>query len=224
MARPAETGREAAALNLLSETLEHPGRRGYLLNLLRSEALLVAEGAISLWLDVTEVGASQATTIGHLQQIRRRLLEADAAITARLASTVITPLDPEDLHGLSLHLIRILESMVAAASKPRVQPEDSLPLTLGGLYENLFRCSETLSEAFAALPKGKRLVPLIRQISVFQHEAKLILRDLGARLPAKDAELVEILRQKQLCDAARALFRRYREAILFLERVVLKNS
>ncbi|MGB9604281.1 MAG: DUF47 domain-containing protein, partial [Bryobacteraceae bacterium] len=105
----------------------------------------VIEEAAQLLLEGARSGNSQlARNAVRIKQLEREGDELAHDIFTKLNQTFITPLDPEDIHGLSSRLDDVLDDIEDSAYRMSAYRLEPIPPTVVELCEIVHQCAQAL--------------------------------------------------------------------------------
>jgi uncharacterized protein Yka (UPF0111/DUF47 family) len=97
----------------------------------------------------------------ELRQIRKRSQTLVAEVLSGLNATFITPLDPEDIHSLSVHLHSVISKLEETTQRFFLYRVEGVPPGMPELGSAVERSAGQVRDAFNALSKSERVLPYV---------------------------------------------------------------
>ena len=141
-----------------------------------------------------------------------------------LNQTFITPIDREDIHGLSTSLDDITDFIEAGAdifSLHRIEEPAALMLEQAGI---LVRITEAVAAAMRDLRKFKGLEQHWITINSLENEGDQVYRRAIAELFGGDHKAMDVLKNKEVYDIIESAVDRCEDIANRLESIVLKHA
>lgn len=186
----------------------------------------VIEEAARLLLEGARDGNSQlARNAVRIKQLEREGDEIAHDIFTKLNQTFITPLDPEDIHGLSSRLDDVLDDIEDSAYRMSAYRLEPIPPTVVELCEIVYRCTQALVKAFEAL--NQKNVPLLDhciEINRLEDYADELLRQALADLFEREHDPISLIKLKEVYEFLEDTTDRCEDVADVLQNVVVKNS
>ena len=181
--------------------------------------------AANLLVEGAATGNAHLASAAH--QIRAIEEQADTVIHeifTRLNSSIITPLDPEDIHSLAAHLDDVIDGMEDSVHRMLAYRIDPLPSTVLELCRIIQSCANTLQQAFAALAKGKPLLSHCIEINRLEEAADQLGRNAVSDLFQNETDPIRIMKLKEIYEFLEATMDHCEDVADVLQNVVVKNS
>jgi predicted phosphate transport protein (TIGR00153 family) len=180
-------------------------------------ARLLVEGARS-----GNAGLAEAATA--INVLEHRGDEVIHEIFTRLNQTLITPIDPEDIHNISSALDNVLDGIEDTAHRLVSYRIDPIPPNLITLSEVVAACSKSLHSAFAALEKSGPIMEHCIEINRLENEADRIGRSAVVDLFNKEKDPITLIKLKEVYEFIEATIDSCEDVADVLQNVVVKNS
>ena len=180
-------------------------------------AKLLVEGAAT--------GNAHLASAAH--QIKAIEEQADTVIHeifTRLNSSIITPLDPEDIHSLAAHLDDVIDGMEDSVHRMLAYRIDPLPSTVLELCRIIQSCANTLQQAFGALAKGLPLLSHCIEINRLEEAADQLGRDAVSDLFQNETDPIRIMKLKEIYEFLEQTTDYCEDVADALQNVQVKNS
>ena len=172
-----------------------------------------------------------ANLAAHAVRIKEIESEADH-ITHELANlidaTFVTPLDKEDLHGLSSALDDITDCIEACTGRMALYELKQLRADLAGLVMLLVQITEATLKAVKTLrdkPCRDKVQDLFIRIHQIENEHDAAFRKaLASLLNAPDADPIKVIKWKEIYDRIEAAVDKCEDVAHIIESVVVKYA
>jgi predicted phosphate transport protein (TIGR00153 family) len=181
--------------------------------------------AANLLVEGAATGNAHLASAAH--QIRAIEEQADTVIHeifTRLNSSIITPLDPEDIHSLAAHLDDVIDGMEDSVHRMLAYRIDPLPSTVLELCRIIQSCANTLQQAFAALAKGKPLLSHCIEINRLEEAADQLGRNAVSDLFQNETDPIRIMKLKEIYEFLEQTTDYCEDVADALQNVQVKNS
>ena len=195
-------------------------RKHRLLTLLQAQSRLALNAGRCLWEGASQGGTVLADEIRQTEQLRIEIGNLEARITKQLQRTWITPLDPDDILGISLSLKKIAESVAAATGRIHSCSSEAISADVVELTEIIHRCTKLLNEQVLSW-SGSGRAESVRKLAA---TAGQIVCRSKAELLAAGMNPIEVIKRWEMYDAAGAVLRRCVASEKQFQRVLLKNG
>ncbi|MCS7315997.1 MAG: DUF47 family protein [Bryobacterales bacterium] len=180
-------------------------------------AQLLAEGARN--------GNSQlARNAVRIKQLEREGDEIAHDIFTKLNQTFITPLDPEDIHGLSSRLDDVLDDIEDSAYRMAAYRLEPIPATVIELCDIVHQCTRALVKAFEALNKEAPLLDHCIEVNRLEDYADEVLRRAIASLFEQEKDPILLIKLKEVYEFLEDTTDRCEDVADVLQNVVVKNA
>ncbi len=192
--------------------------------LLCQQAQLIAQ-ASALLLDGVKAGnAHLGPAAAEIQKLENQGDEIIHVIFTLLNETFITPIDPEDIHGLSSCLDDVLDGIEDAAHRTSAYGLEEIPPQLVELCEIVAACSKTLLSAIEALEDRKPFLAHCTEINRLERSADRLVRRTLAALYQSDIHPMSFIKLKEVYEVLEATTDRCEDVADVLQAVAVKNS
>jgi predicted phosphate transport protein (TIGR00153 family) len=181
--------------------------------------------AADLLVEGAQAGNTHLANAAH--QIKAAEEQADTfihEIYARLNSTFITPLDPEDIHSLASHLDDVIDGIEDCAYRMLEYKIDPLPKDVLELCRIIQSCGQTLEKAFDALSKGRPLNDYCVEINRLEEAADQLGRSALRNLFASETDAIRLMKLKEIYDFLELTADSCEDVADALQGVHVKNS
>jgi predicted phosphate transport protein (TIGR00153 family) len=190
----------------------------------QQQAAFICQAA-NLLVDGAASGNAHLASAAH--QIKAIEEQADTVIHeiyTRLNSSIITPLDPEDIHSLSSHLDDVIDGMEDSAHRMVAYRIDPLPSTVLELCRLLQSCGTALQQAFDALAQGQPLMSQCIEINRLEEAADQLVRAAVIELFQNEKDPVRIMKLKEIYEFLEQTTDYCEDVADALQNVQVKNS
>lgn len=192
--------------------------------LLLNQINIILEAA-RLLVDGARAGNSElAKNAALIKQLEREGDEVIHDIFTRLNQTFITPLDPEDIHGLSSRLDDVLDDIEDTAYRMAAYRLEPIPPTVVQLCEIVHDCAKSLAKAFEALNREQRLIEHCIEVNRLEDYADQVLRQAVADLFENERNPIALIKLKEVYEFLEDTTDRCEDVADVLQNVVVKNS
>ncbi len=142
---------------------------------------------------------------GAVAEIRLIEHEADVLVhelEARLNAALITPLDREDIHALTMRLDDVVDHIEATTDRLMLFRVEAPTRHLMKIALVLLRATEEVERSIAALMRGDRnaLRDHCHQINEAENEADQLLREAFRHLFSGDVPTLDVIKLKEIYD------------------------
>ena len=199
--------REEKFFDLLEAHIEHSVEAARLLN----EAVRTGPSALS-----------QAA--GEIKRIEYEGDRITHQLFTRLNQTFVTPLDPEDLHGMGSALDDVLDIIEDAAFRLSAYKIDPIPEGVVELTRIILDCCKTLQNAVTRLKTHQPILEECIEINRLENSADEVVRKLVAKLFGEETDAIRLLKHKEIFETLEYATDRCEDVADILQSVVVKNS
>lgn len=158
-----------------------------------------------------------------------RILEAKGdniihEVLTRLNQTFITPIDPEDIHGLASHLDDVLDGIEETAHKLAAYKVEPLPPVIHQLLKLVLACIEELHAAFRALSQNENLLKHCIEVNRLEEEADQLTRAAVEDLYDSETNPIKVMKLKEIYDILEQTTDYCEDVADSLQTVLVKNG
>ena len=150
-------------------------------------------------------------------QITRDLLR-------RLSTTFVTPFDREDIHGLAEELDDVADDMMAVSHLLVLSQVDSMLPELKEQADLIVQMAEQVVGLMERLESMKGLDSYLDAIDRLESEGDAVYRRTLARLFSGEYDAIEVLKWKDVIQAAEAALNTLEDIGDLVESIVLKHA
>jgi predicted phosphate transport protein (TIGR00153 family) len=154
----------------------------------------------------------------------RRGDEITRTILRRLSSTFITPFDREDIHALAEELDDVCDDMMAVSHLLVLSPVDSVLPELKEQADLIVQMAEQVQGLMDRLKPMKGLEPHLDAVDRLESEGDVVYRRTLARLFSGEYDAIEVLKWKDVIQAAEAALNTLEDIGDLVESIVLKHA
>jgi hypothetical protein len=197
-----------------------PSKANRFLSHLRAESELVVI-ASRLLRDGTSMGEPRYAAAA-LEECRAKARSLDASVLRVLRSTLITPLDCEDIKGISRRVRRIVEA-VADAGHALVTAESGQRRWLP-VQQKVMETAESLVDAMDGLSANHDIVEASRALWMSSRDMSMVLRAAHVGFVRECVGPMEFLAHDAVSRRFSLLCDRFRDVNLLLRKAKLKNG
>ena len=145
-------------------------------------------------------------------------------IYERLNKTFLTPLDPEDIHGLAAHLDDVLDGIEEAAHRLVAYRLEPIPQTVVEVCQLILNSSASLEQAFQQLKINGPLIQHCIEVNRQEDMADELVRNAIARLFSDGVDAISLIKLKEVYEILEETTDRCEDVADVLQNVVVKNS
>ena len=185
---------------------------------------LISEAARLLYDAVKEGNSHLSRAAARIQQLEHEGDEIIHDIFTRLNQTLITPLDPEDIHSLSSRLDDVLDGIEDAAYRMVAYRLEPIPPEVVELCEVVRDCAKSLEMAFEKLNKDEKLLEDCIEVNRLEDYADLLVRRAVAELFQQEKDPIALIKKKEIYEFLEETTDRCEDVADVLQNVVVKNS
>jgi predicted phosphate transport protein (TIGR00153 family) len=188
----------------------------------------------ALTVDGTKEFVSMVTSSANIEAKARRIKEIEHetdVITHRcveaLHKTLITPLDPDQIHRLITRMDDVMDFVEAAAERVALYRLSEMTPEVKDLADVLYRAAQEMFEACRLMRNLKDPQTILRKcvdINRLENEADAILRRAVARLFDEEKDPITIIKWKEIYEALESASDRCEDVANIIEGVVLENT
>jgi predicted phosphate transport protein (TIGR00153 family) len=188
----------------------------------------------ALTVDGTKEFVSMVTSSANIDAKARRIKEIEHEtdlITHRcveaLHKTLITPLDPDQIHRLITRMDDVMDFVEAAAERVALYRLSEMTPEVKDLADVLYRAAQEMFEACRLMRNLKDPQTILRKcvdINRLENEADAILRRAVARLFDEEKDPITIIKWKEIYEALETASDRCEDVANIIEGVVLENT
>ncbi len=180
-----------------------------------------------------EAAASGGGRIADAARVLRDLEQQgddlEHEVFRRLHKTFITPIDPEDIHVISVALDGVLDAIEAIGYRLHAYGYSQGPERMVKLAEVLENCTKELNALFETLnaegiEKQEALTEHCERVNQLENESKLLAREAVADAFANQKDPVELMRQMAIYDHFEKAGDRCEDVADFIANVLAKHS
>ena len=119
-----------------------------------SQARIITEASLLLSEGVRAGDGKLSESVPKIKLLEQQGDEIIHEVFTKLNQTFITPIDPEDIHGLASYLDDVLDCIEDAAHRMTAYRVDPIPPAVVELCDIIQACAKALSRAFESLEKN----------------------------------------------------------------------
>lgn len=194
---------------------------------LDKQIILLNEATKILLLLVREKKPDQEKLQKQINKIRKNSNEVDdisKEIISQLHRIFITSIDREDIKSLATHFSIIIDSIKSLATSISYLKIKKFDDRFIAQIEILYDSVKLLKYVFQEPLSPKRNKKTLDEIKQLERDADEIYRKAVAALFTNKTNAIEIIRQKELYDAAEDAIDNIRRIVDLLETIILTNS
>ena len=145
-------------------------------------------------------------------------------IFARLRSTFITPLDPEDIQALAKALDDVLDGIEDVTFRIVAYRLNPVPPAVNQLADKVRASCALLGKALDALHERKPVIEFCIEVNRLEDEADKIERNQLADLFQQETDAITLIRKKEIYELLEATTDRCEDVADVIQNVAVKNS
>jgi predicted phosphate transport protein (TIGR00153 family) len=154
----------------------------------------------------------------------RRGDEITRTILRRLSTTFITPFDREDIHALAEELDDVVDDMMAVSHLLVLSPVDSVLPELKEQADLIVQMAEHVNGLMDGLESMKGMDEHLDAVDRLESEGDAVYRRTLARLFSGEYDAIEVLKWKDIIQAAEAALNTLEDIGDLVESIVLKHA
>jgi uncharacterized protein len=160
---------------------------------------------------------------------RMKALERDGdavkhEVVEKLHATFITPLDPEDIHGLASSLDLVLNLLEETSQRLYYYRLDCLPDPAVKIVNLLAVCAKSLESAFGALSENKSPKQWRIEINQAEHQVHVLSWEALGNLYDNESNMSLMLKLRDIYKVLERVADQFEEVADLLEYVTVKNG
>lgn len=188
------------------------------------QANLILEAA-SILLQASMAGpAALPPAAEKITKIERKGDELMHAVHAKLNQTFITPLDPEDIHTLAMHLDGVLDYLEDGTHYLAAYQINPIPHAVIEITRRIEGCAKAIVKACEALSSGNSPLEYCQEVDKLEAEADLIERRAVADLFATESDPLKVMKLREVYDLLERTTDACEDVTDTLQTVVVKNG
>jgi hypothetical protein len=160
----------------------------------------------------------------EIKELEHKGDEIVAEISRQLEKTFVTPFDSEDIHELKSTIDSILDSIDSIAEKITLYNVKEIPQAAIDLAQELTNSAKFLSSLIGCLKKMQCDHKLIEEIKHSEQAADRIYRKAIGALFANGADVLEVIKWKDIYEDLEDAVDFCREAAYSIEGIILKHA
>ena len=181
--------------------------------------------AANLLLEGARKGIGELPAVAaEIRKLEQRGDELVHDIYERLNKTFLTPLDPEDIHGLAAHLDDVLDGIEEAAHRLVAYRLDPIQQTVVEVCQLILNSSASLEQAFRQLKINGPLIQHCIEVNRQEDMADELVRNAVARLFSDGVDAISLIKLKEVYEILEETTDRCEDVADVLQNVVVKNS
>jgi hypothetical protein len=185
---------------------------------------LISKAAKLLHQSARQGNSALTAAAEELHKIEGQGDEIIHEVYKKLNQTFITPLDPEDIHGLAAHLDDVLDALEESAHRIVAYKIDPIPAEIVEFCGIIEACAGALEKAFEALRTQKRLLEHCIEINKLEEQADVLGRRVIADLFENEANPIRVMKLKEIYDLLELTTDNCEDVADALQNVEVKNS
>jgi predicted phosphate transport protein (TIGR00153 family) len=192
-------------------------------HLFLKQVAIISEASRLLLEGVRSGNGRLAGAAAEINMLEHRGDEVIHELFTRLNQTLITPLDPEDIHNLSSALDNVLDGVEDTAHRLVSYRIDPIPPAMIKLAELVASCAKALKAAFEALENNGPIMEHCIEINRLENEADLIGRSSVVDL-FDNEDPITLIKLKEVYEFFEDTIDSCEDVADVLQNVVVKNS
>jgi hypothetical protein len=181
--------------------------------------------AAQLLLDGIKSGNSTlARTAERITEIEHQADEVIHEAVTKLASTFITPLDPEDIHALASTLDDITDGIEEAAHRIAAYKLDPIPPVVIQVCEIIAQQSSALRKAFEALAVDRPFLDHCIEVNRLEGQADRLVRKAMTELFDNEKDCIRLIKVKEVYEILEKTTDYCEDVTDLLQEVIVKNG
>jgi len=160
----------------------------------------------------------------QIQALQECAARHKASLFNELCHTLITPLDPEDIHSLSSHLDDVVDGIEDSVHRMLAYRIDPLPGTVLELCRLVQSCGISLLKAFESLAKDQPFMDHCIEINRLEEAADQLVRAAVADLFQNEKDPIRIIKLKEIYEFLEQTTDYCEDVADALQNVQVKNN
>ena len=161
---------------------------------------------------------------GEIKSVEHQADRITHQLFTRLNQTFVTPLDPEDLHGLAAALDDVLDYIEDAAFRISAYRIDPIPAGASELTEIIHSCCLKIDTAVRKLKTNQNMLDDCIEINRLENVADEVARKLITDLFNDGPDAILLIKHKEIYEVLEATTDRCEDVADALQTIVVKNS
>src|SRR5690348_16934933 len=192
--------------------------------LFTSSANNLLEGAQTLHALITGPREQRDELNAKLREEEHRGDDRTHSILREVDSTVVTPLDRDDIYRLASRLDDVVDFFEAAGDLIVLYDLDALPQEMREIADLLVRAAELTAQAMPRLKSLKNLSDYWIEVNRIENEADKLHRRFVARLFNGEVDALTVLKLKEVAEQLEAAADAFENVADMVETIAVKES
>ena len=184
----------------------------------------ILDGANTLHALITGPRQDREALNQQLRDEEHRGDDRTHAILREVNSTVVTPIDREDIYRLASRLDDVMDFFEAAGDLIVLYDLDTLPQEMQQLADLLVRAAELTAAAMPRLKSLKNLSDYWIEVNRIENEADKLYRRFVARLFGGEHDALTVLKLKEVAEQLEAAADAFENVADTVETIAVKES
>ena len=189
-----------------------------------SQVKLIHQAASLLLEGVRRGNGELPVVASEIRKLEQQGDELVHDIYERLNKTFLTPLDPEDIHGLAGHLDDVLDGIEEAAHRLVAYRLEPIPQTVVEVCQLILNSAVSLEQAFQQLKTNGPVMQHCIEVNRQEDMADEMVRIAIARLFSDGVDAISLIKLKEVYEILEETTDRCEDVADVLQNVVVKNS
>lgn len=193
-------------------------------DLFQQQAGLILEAAELLAQGLKTPTTNWNSHSAKLHELERKGDNVTHEAMKRLHQTFITPIDPEDIHSLSLRLDDVLDMIDEVGSRLKIFNIGEAPASIVELSDILVEAGGVTVKVFETLGGGNDSSARLIRIHDLEEKADGINHEALVKLFSTETDPIRLLKLKEIYELMEETADYFEEVAHVVEGIVLKNA
>jgi len=181
--------------------------------------------AAQLLLEGVKAGNSTlATAAERITELEHKADEVIHETLNKLASTFITPIDPEDIHSIASSLDNIMDGIEEAAHRIATYKLNPIPPVVIQVSEIIAQSCKILTKAFDALAKNQSFLDHCIEVNRLEGQADRLVRTAVSELFETEKDPIQLMKVKEIYELLEKTTDFCEDVTDVLQVVMVKNG
>ncbi len=180
-----------------------------------------ADSACQVLAEFMDMEGDEAALLRRISELEEEALAANLALSDRLRSSFITPLDPEDVLTVSTGLLRVVQAMRRASDAGRELPSRR---DLAPIQRQLTATVRSLGDVVRRLERGGQSFEGAAGVLRLHREVKASLRIFAGEAVRGESDVRVLIAKQRMHGSIEEVLLRVRKTAKAVQWLILKNG
>lgn len=192
--------------------------------LLERQSDLILEASKSLHEGVLAGASALPVNAGVIKRLEHEADEVTHQLLTRLHATFVTPIDPEDLHGIATAMDDVMDAIEDSSFRLTAYKIDPIPPGVTEFAQIIHSTCMRMQVAIHKLHGGKDLTEECIEINRLENSADELVRKLVTDLFESGRDAITVMKHKEIYEFLELAVDRMEDVADVLQTVAVKNS